>query len=337
MPIKIKLIIKYVSFFVFILAISFLIKPNISYSAKVSSDAVAVKVIPNPNNYSALRWYDEQGFKGSPQEVVVDDYAGVRDGSTVYVDAANVVGTIMYTNIYVLAYNQEADNNTIQIFDKILESFKFNYEMTTDAGRCMPSSDVKLLNNPKLLSKYAKSCNSDSDCTNESVTTCAVSLHKCVDPDTLQYCIYDSECANSDYYLYCVSHKSTVVRDTKRLADLAEIKIALNNYKKNNGHYPILAAGTYLLNKTISTWPSWQETFAKELGLPMLPIDPINRLGPCNNGYTATSKNINANTCWDDINKVFADSDPDSSDIHLRPTDQVYMYVTDSKGLNYGM
>ena len=56
-----------------------------------AADAIAVRIIPNPNHYSIVRWYEAQGFEGSPQALVVDGYEAIRDGRTVYVNAANVV------------------------------------------------------------------------------------------------------------------------------------------------------------------------------------------------------------------------------------------------------
>ncbi|MEA1962683.1 MAG: hypothetical protein U9M94_00415, partial [Patescibacteria group bacterium] len=40
--------------------------------AQVSSDVIAIRVIPNQEHYSALRWYKKQGFSGSPQSLIVD-------------------------------------------------------------------------------------------------------------------------------------------------------------------------------------------------------------------------------------------------------------------------
>ncbi len=57
-----------------------------------ASDAIAVRIIPNPNHYSISRWYESQGFSGAPQELTVDGYEAVRDGRTVYVNATNVEG-----------------------------------------------------------------------------------------------------------------------------------------------------------------------------------------------------------------------------------------------------
>ncbi|MBA3047849.1 hypothetical protein KKC83_03220, partial [Patescibacteria group bacterium] len=81
--------------------------------AAASSDAIAIRVIPNTEHYSAARWYAEQGFSGSPQSLIVDGYEAVRDGRTVYVNAANIADNNLYVNIYLISYNQDPEQATI--------------------------------------------------------------------------------------------------------------------------------------------------------------------------------------------------------------------------------
>lgn len=114
-------------------------------AADSSADAIAIRVIPNPNHYSALRWYKEQGFSGSPQAIIVDGYEAVRDGRTVYVNAANISdGNNLYTNIYLISYNQEAGQATMDIFGQILVHWKFNKDIITP-GKCNKTADTHCL------------------------------------------------------------------------------------------------------------------------------------------------------------------------------------------------
>ncbi len=245
-----------------------------------SSDAIAIRVIPNPNYYSPLRWYDEQGFSGSPQMLSVDGYDAIRDGRTVYVNAANISGGTLYANIYLISYNQDAEKATTDIFGRILKHWKFNTNIT-GIGNC--------------------------------------------DQTTGNACLIDADCPRGEY---CNSPKAKIIRDTKRLSDLAEINIALENYKNAHGRYPVLSAGTYLPNTTVSTWPSWKDTFAKELKIP-LPIDPINRLGSCP-GYDKT-------TCWNKETKKFADSDASDPNINPPPDSNVFIYASANQGDSYNL
>lgn len=232
---------------IFILTL-FLLSSNGFLEAATSPDAIAFRVMPNPGYLSPLRWYQENiKLKGSPQALTVDGYEAVRDGRTVYVNAANInlsdSAAAFYSNIYIISYNQQAESQTIDIFGQILVHWKFNINLRQE-------------------------------------------------------------------------QKDKVRKDTKRLADLADIKFGLDNYqKKHNGDYPNLSAGSYLSGKTISKWPSWQATFGAALGITM-PLDPVNKLGKCqadccstNNCSSDSDKascGYNEDTCWNQATKKFA-------------------------------
>jgi len=119
-----------------------------SYSAKAvasSSDAIAIRVMPNLDHYSPLAWYQKNNFKGAPQNLIVDGYEAVRDGRTVYVNAANISGTNFYTNIYIISYNQDAEDPTIDIFGQILTHWKFNTNISDSTQKQKIVRDVKRL------------------------------------------------------------------------------------------------------------------------------------------------------------------------------------------------
>jgi|GEM_PF-1164602 len=244
--------------------------------AAASPDAIAVRVLPNPDHLSAMRWYRENiKIQGSPQSLMVDGYEAVRDGRTVYVNAANInlnsscsnggaacVPTF-YTNIYLISYNQAAESATVDIFGQILSHWKFNSNLAV-IGQCSGEPSVK--------------CQIDADC-----------------PLAKGHCVHTNE---SDIL------KAEVIRDTRRLSDMADIKKAFENYKNKNGKYPNLSGGTYLSGKTISVWPSWQGNLSKLLGV-NLPSDPINRLGKCKS-VDAENTDYNPTTCWNEKDKTFA-------------------------------
>jgi len=252
--------------------------------AAPSPDAIAIRVVPNLNHYSPLRWYQENiKTQGSPQNLSVDGYEAVRDGRTVYANVANVVNNIFYTNIYIVSYNQSAENATTDIFGQILFHWKFNTNIPqTDSPNC----------------------------------------HKI----TATSCIHDSDCQAGDY---CQSNKAILNRDTKRLSDLAELKISLESYLKQHGYYPKLASGSYLPNKTISVWPSWQSNLGSGLSI-TIPKDPINQLGSCPEDYDKT-------TCWDQKNKKFYDPTPADSEFTLPNGSYGYVYVVGSDGAKYNL
>ncbi len=281
-------------------------KLNFASAQTLSPDAIAVRVISNPAHYSALYWYKAQGFIGSPLSLTVDGYEAVRDGRTVYVNAANVSSSNFYTNIYLLSYNQEAEPETIDIFSQILSHWKFNINMP-DMGECAISSLV---------------CADNSDCAQDYVC----SSQKCILTSPLT-CLIDADCPSG---LFCTSDKAQIRRDTKRLADLAEIEILLKAYQEQYNHYPILGSGSYLAHISISTWPSWQKVLAQELAQ-ALPADPINSLGDC--GFSQ----FHPLTCWDEQNKSFADPSPANGNFDLPANSYAYVYIAAPNGSGYDL
>jgi len=215
------------------------------------SDAIAVRVIPNPEHYSVSRWYSAQGFKGSPEALTIDGYEALRDGRTIYVNAANIQGNNLYTNIYLISYDQEAEEGTITVLDELVSHWKFNTDIA----------------------------------------------------DAVQ--------------------KDRIIRDTKRLAGLADLETLLEKYKREKGYYPKLEAGSYIPNKTISVWPSWQKTLGGALAS-SLPLDPINKLGAC------SDPGFDALTCWNESAKQFASSLPT-----LPSGSNAFVYTTVSDGATY--
>lgn len=220
-------------------------------------DAVAIRILPNVEHYGIEHWYLKQGFSGSPQYLIVDGYEAIRDGRTVYVNATNIVGTTIHTNIYLISYNQDSKAGTTDALAQIIANWKFNNNLTSP-GKC-------------------------------AYTVAATST-----------CLIDSDCLVG----FCDSLKAKVTRDVKRLATLAEIKDSLNKYHEANGKFPDLPTGSYIPHLTVSTWPSWQNTFATQLGLDKSLIDPINKLGSCS-GYDAA-------TCWNkNLSTSAIKTDPD--------------------------
>jgi len=283
------------------------------------SDAIAIRVVPNTEHYSIERWYQEQGFSGSPQALTVDGYQAVRDGRTVYVNAANIdiSGNLLYTNIYLISYNQESEQSTVDILGQIVSHWRFNHNLT-GSGKCALSSVT---------------CSVDEDCSGGYV--CGNDQHefqdnKCVMPDDSQDLLDTRSCLNDDdcpSNLFCTSLKSGIVRDIRRLGQITELKVLLADYLDNNGTYPKLSAGTYLPQVSVSTWPSWQGVLGQNLRFNSGLVDPINTLGSC-------PGNFNIDTCWNEDLQKFYDPFP-SNGLDLPDNSFVYVYTTDINGVNY--
>jgi hypothetical protein len=145
--------------------------------------------------------------------------------------------------------------------------------------------------------------------------------------------------------------KTLVARDTKRMADLQDVAIELDDYFLVNDAYPPLDAGSFLATMSTSRWPSWQSTLGNVLGT-SLPqdstagfarvwSDPVG--GACLAGYAWDDLNTNgtvdngecwkecpdgfeSSTCWREPTKTFMCS----------PGSQVYAYrALDAGGSAY--
>ena len=277
-----------------------------------NSDAIAVRIIPNPNHYSISRWYESQGFNGSPQSLLVDGYEAIRDGRTVYVNAANLSGTNIFINVYLISYNQNPTAATVDILGQIVSHWKFNNN----------------LNNPSELyhcSISAFSCASDADCAPTQIcATSTPAAGSCVlkEPKT---CLVDTDCPSN---FFCDSVKAKISRDLKRIGKIEELKEALFKFKSLNNSYPSLSAGTYLAGHSLSVWPSWSQVLLSELAVDQSFFDPINRLGACP-GY-------DPQTCWDKDKKEFF-STPGNSTLTLPPNSYAMAYSSDPNGSNYNL
>jgi len=248
-----------------------------------SPDAISIRVMPNLENISPLAWYLRNvEVEGFPQELTVDGYQAVRDGRTVYVSAANVDGNTLYTNIYIISYNQDAERDTVNIFTQIIKNWKFNTNLPTP-GVCLPLSKDE--------------------------------------------CLVDDDCKDPEY---CNSQKARTTRDVIRISDLYEVNLALQEYYAKEAKFPTLPDGTYLKDRTISVWSSWNGAFGNALRY-SLPIDPINVLGKCKDNDTENKK-YDPKTCWDEKNRSFA---TDFNNPVLPVGSFAYAYLYDPKLIRY--
>ena len=286
-----------------------------SGQAALSSDAIAVRVVPNPNHYSIQRWYESQGFSGSPQALIVDGYEAIRDGRTVYVNAANVdpISKLVYSNIYLISYNQSSESKTVDILGQIVAHWKFNSNIP-ESTNPLPSCSISSL-----------SCASDADCgANQGCATANLASSSC-QLTTTKNCLTDTDCPTN---FFCDSVKAKIARDLKRVGRLEEIKEALFQYKQTQGAYPLLSAGSYLTGHSVSVWPSWLESLLSTLSISQPTTDPINRLGACP-GY-------NPITCWSAELKKFV-YNSNSAYLPLPAGSYALVYKTDKNGSNYNL
>ncbi|MBI3627078.1 thrombospondin type 3 repeat-containing protein [Candidatus Uhrbacteria bacterium] len=108
-------------------------------------DAIGIKVLPNPKRLSPVAWYLSPGnvpHPGKPQSVEIDGYPAIRDGRTVYVGATNLAGQL-FANIYLISYNEGADEKTVEIFNQLIKTWKFNTNVGTRIGSDLDAEKLR--------------------------------------------------------------------------------------------------------------------------------------------------------------------------------------------------
>jgi hypothetical protein len=105
----------------------------------ISDDAIGIRIYENENGKSPEEWYWNQfGLAApDPQSLTIDGYPAVRSGRTVYVAVWNLSAGVLYPNIYLISYNENASQQTIDIYNRMLDTWEFNLNM-------MPSDKEKL-------------------------------------------------------------------------------------------------------------------------------------------------------------------------------------------------
>jgi tetratricopeptide (TPR) repeat protein len=137
-----------------------------------NNDVIGIRVMENVQGLSPTEWYRKQFGPAAPepQALTVDGYPAVRAGRTVYVAAANLIchndamaevdcldGSAisgrLYNNIYLISYNEGASDETVDIYNRLLQNWEFNVNITrTDREKMW--RDMKRLND--LNDIYAK-------------------------------------------------------------------------------------------------------------------------------------------------------------------------------------
>ena len=287
-------------------------------------DAIGIRVASNSDLLSIADWYEDQEFTGSPSITTVDGYEALTDGRTTYVSAGNVNSAssagIIYGNVYVISYNEDASDETIAVFNQMLENWSFNTNLDNDQ-LCYESSGAP---------------STDND--GETIT-----------------CTSDLGCSSGD----CRADKDKLTRDLTRLTDFGAIQVELEAYGSANGRcsattstsctedddcdddetcqplYPTVDSGSFLRSMTTSAWDSWQSELGADLGNEELATDPLNDYAECG-AEGGTYANYNADTCWYEAPALYAC--PEGSHVYAYrnvgdtgyslSTDLEYDYVT---------
>jgi|GEM_PF-2245918 len=290
--------------------------------AAISStpDAIGIRIYSNNNHYSPAQWYQTR-FAGQNQGSLtafsIDGNKAVRQGNTAYINAPDLSvdgsgnANAIYTNIYLMSYNQNAGKDVENIYGQLIKNWYFNAGDQSSGGLFYLSALSTCVSDP--LSSQNK-------------------------------CLSDADCLAANKGL-CRSDKADLTRDVIRLGDIQDInkylaayynlKRCANDFSRKcatsadcygggvcGNFYPNLKAGSYISGKTFSTWPSWQDNLGKDLGA-KLPLDPINFF------FTTTTPGVcdfpyNPITCWNELAKKMSCA--------LAATSSVYAYYSTESG-----
>ncbi|USN53265.1 MAG: Ig-like domain-containing protein [Candidatus Nomurabacteria bacterium] len=113
-------------------------------------DAIGVRVYQNSEGLSPLEWYRRQFpfATSTPSSTTIDGYQALRDGRTVYLAGTNLFDAIpsLVPHIFVLSYNDGANDATRNIFQQMLNRIKMNTN-----GSIGPENKAKIIRDTKRL------------------------------------------------------------------------------------------------------------------------------------------------------------------------------------------
>ncbi len=251
-------------------------------------DVIVIRVMKNLEHLDPLSWYKKYAPNpsGSPSSIMVDGYPAIQDGTTVYVAAGNISGSTVYTNIYLMSYNESAVDSTKRLFAQLVEKWKFNQSFTLGdswmtAAPAFCGTDVTF------------KCDDDSACSDNTLCN---SKRAMIRRDVQRY--NDIHAIGRELEEYSATHKFC--------ANSPLVPCVLSSQCPDNGacvaFYPKLGGGTFVSGMSTSKWPSWTQTFAPTLGSFNMPLDPYNRFADC----TASGPNFDPETCWDAVARSFS-------------------------------
>ena len=278
------------------------------------NDIIGLRIYRNDKHYSAMDWYYLSGvvqYPGNPQPTKVDEYNGLIDGRTVYVNAAYIgsYNNKIYTNIYLISHNQDVIPGTVNIFNQLTENWGFNFGISSNEKQAIVE-DVKRWENLRTIERkledYAernKYCAYVTDPVGDNCQTDYPDFYYHFDIDGDGNIDFEDEPNGEVSECYNVSFNVKCNTD-------AECENHEMGFQKCVKVYPELNEGTYLQGISTSAWPSWKANLSNEIGF-SLPKDPVNEFNDC---ITSCGENYNETTCWDDINSEFCC--PENSQIY---------------------
>ena len=157
-------------FFVIILVLFFCLP------VRAADDVIGVRVYENGGDYTnypesyingiltPADWYFANvPNPGNPQSISIDEYPAVQDGRTIYLGGTNLAGGRLRSYIYVISYNEGAQDNTIEIIQRLLETLQLNANINDKLVKGQVQRDLERImkiNNLRIALETYKNKNS---------------------------------------------------------------------------------------------------------------------------------------------------------------------------------
>jgi len=251
----------------------------------INNDAIGVQVFSNPDHDSASEWFSRR--YGSPvgfSSITIDGYSGITDGNNYYISALNEASPdSIYYNIYLFSINEDAQESTKQVFNKLIDSLEFNINLS-DYRYCEDDPDIL--------------CGTDFDCL-----------------DDLGLPLVEGGTG------VCSADKTKMLRDWERLQVIRDIQDKIYLMSKppemKAGTYlpgqtrSIWPSWGNLSNAIggVGVDPINNWTSCGYCHIPGGPIDAVERLcsfdSDCVAGSGEICVSVDSQTCWDSVNSRF--------------------------------
>ncbi len=245
---------------------------------QTNDDLIGMRVYDNTDRLSVADWYAQQQFGfSSVESVSIDGFDAVTDGSSYFINFLNKEKNgLIQSYILALTINEQPQASTKKVFDQLLESLKFNINMS-DFGLCLLNQDaqgrdiMQMPRDAETLGQVSGTfCQTDFDCRD------------------------DNGEALEELSGICSLEKSKFRNDWNRLIDLRRAQGNLAAYKERTGSYPDLLGGSYIPTYTNSRWNTSWSALGQEIG--GLPLAYNNSWSTCD---------ADDQTCWNADNQQF--------------------------------
>ncbi len=232
-----------------------------------STDAIGLRIYKNNLGLSPQLWYQNKNFTnaGSPGEMTVDGYQAIKDGRSIYVSASTLSSGSIYTNIYLMSYNQNATEDTLEIYKRLLNNWEFNINSS-------------ITNNNYCQSEPETYCTSNYDCPNFDCSAMKDKLirdtKRVTDLNSIKYWLHQ-------YY------KNSSTDTAQRFFPVLEA----GTYQQHRS-----------TSKWPSWQTTFVNELSKYTEINSLPEDPLNKFNlPC----SSNSSFYDPESCWNESQRTF--------------------------------